>query len=433
MHVIVVMHGMWGTTNHMNEIVQTIQMKYPQSILYNCPVNTFFYTFQGIDICGLRLKQDLQQFLSNWKKDHDGSSEDEINSISFIGYSAGGLFNRYCVGLLFQENFFQTIKPIHFITIATPHLGIRNNSRISSGRMMNILGDNIVTLYAGRTGQQLALVDGNERRTNGEGGENQLLLEMSLPDSVFYKGLALFSHIYIYSNGRADNTVPFCTSSLSQTNKYKEASTVPPPSPIDSTILTDETKPSIDSDPSEENSSSPLSSSSSRLLLSPRYNFIVTQERIDSDQSIIPESKPIEYDFFQTGKYLFLLILFSPVLLLHCFIFLVAFRIPSLCFPLPKNYQEELIPISLPVKGLVPKDSCPLLILRHLRCLPIYRVVAMLPGPHTHGTIICRSWKTNGGMEVITHLVEDVLSLSLIEKQCHDDFQQKLENRMVHN
>lgn len=422
MHVIVVMHGMWGNTSHMNEIIEVIQMKYTQSIIYNCSVNTFFYTFQGIDICGLRLKQDLQQYLADWKekyssssntedlnqsdendqkdlkKENDQKERNEITSISFIGYSAGGLFNRYCVGLLYQDNFFQSIKPIHFITIATPHLGIRNNSRISSGRLMNLLSDQIVTLYAGRTGQQLALLDG--------GNENQLLLEMSHPDSVFYKGLALFSHIYIYSNGRADNTVPFCTSSLSQKNKYKEGSLNSPSPPTEESPLT---------------STPPLSS---------RYKFIVTQERIDSDQTIIPESKPIEYDFFQTGMYLLLLLIFSPILLLHLFIFVVAIRIPSLFFSSPKNAQKELVPRTLTVNGLVPRDSCPLLMLKNLRSLPIYRVVAMLPGPHTHGTIICRSWKTNGGMEVITHLVEDVLSLS---QQCHDDFQQKLEDSMIHN
>jgi hypothetical protein len=408
----------------MNEIVQAIQTKYSRSIVYNCPVNTFFYTFQGVDICGLRLKHNLKQFLQNWKNDH----QEEIKSISFIGYSAGGLFNRYCVGLLFQENFFKTIQPTHFITIATPHLGIRNNSRISSGRLMNILGDIIVTLYAGRTGQQLALVDGTK-------GENQLLLEMSLPDSVFYKGLALFSHIYIYSNGRADNTVPFCTSSLSQRNGYKTSTTMKSSlSPIDSTTLTYQTKQSIDTDPSEDESPlSPTTSSSKPFLLSSRYQFIVTQERIDSDQTVIPESKPIEYDLFQTMKLLLLLLIFSPLILLHCLFFLIAVRLPSLCFSFPKNLQEDLIPRTVSANGGVPNDSCPLLILRHLRALPIYRVVVMLPGPHTHGTIICRSWKTNGGMEVITHLVEDVLSLSFLEERSRDDFQQRLENTMVHN
>jgi hypothetical protein len=430
-HLIVVMHGMWGSTSHMNEIVQAIESKSSSphrcSLIYNCPVNHFFYTFQGIDICGWRLKQDLKEFISCWTTAHPSQP---IQSISFIGYSAGGLFNRYCVGLLFQESFFQEIKPIHFITIATPHLGIRNNSRVSSGRLMNSFADLIVGLYAGRTGQQMALIDDDD--TIG----NQLLYEMSLPNSVFMKGLSLFPHLFIYSNGRADNTVPFCTSSLSQRNNYKSFSSSAPTSlPLKQEEDDSERTPTLSP------SLSPLSSSSSPLLsptspppLSSRYQFIVTQERIDSDQTPIPSSKPIEYDLYPTLKLLLLFILGFPLVILHCSIFFLVLRIPSLCYSFPSNWQEKMIPRSNSNNGRrIFKDSCPLLILQHLRQLPIYRVVALLPGPHTHGSIICRGWKNPGGMEVITHLVDDVLlSLHPIDANTNP-YQQKLEECLIQN
>ena len=72
--------------------------------------------------------------------------------LSLVGYSAGGLFVRYCVGLMEHEGFFSgsnetdsetetktdttpttpttttpynfTVTPLHLVTIATPHLGV---------------------------------------------------------------------------------------------------------------------------------------------------------------------------------------------------------------------------------------------------------------------------------------------------------------------
>ena len=230
MHLIVIMHGMWGSSGHMREIVESIKIKYPQVIIYNSTVNTFFYTFQGIDYCGYRLQLGIQQFILDYQQSQpqqqqQGQEQSQqgqqiIDSISFIGYSAGGLFNRYCIGLLYQQNFFNKIKPIHFITIATPHLGIRHNSRLSTGRISNFIADTMVPIYAGRTGCQMALLDGSST-------ENQLLYEMSLPNSVFIQALSLFSHLYIYSNANNDHTVPFCTSSLSHKNIYKNISINP--------------------------------------------------------------------------------------------------------------------------------------------------------------------------------------------------------------
>ena len=46
-----------------------------------------------------------------------------VSKISFIGYSLGGLINRWIVGRLEAEDFFETIQPINFVTLATPHLG----------------------------------------------------------------------------------------------------------------------------------------------------------------------------------------------------------------------------------------------------------------------------------------------------------------------
>ena len=48
----------------------------------------------------------------------------KVTRFSITGYSLGGLLARYVIGALYATKFFDTIKPVNFTTIATPHLGI---------------------------------------------------------------------------------------------------------------------------------------------------------------------------------------------------------------------------------------------------------------------------------------------------------------------
>jgi hypothetical protein len=93
-------------------------------------------------------------------------------------------------------------------------------------------------------------------------GERPLLLEMSVPGSIFYEGLKRFQHVYFYANAnrvgspplyyilwasrscplclmcgwcryvRQDNTVNYITASLSEDNPYRGL-VQPPPSSVE--------------------------------------------------------------------------------------------------------------------------------------------------------------------------------------------------------
>lgn len=71
------------------------------------------------------------------------------------GYSAGGLFNRYAAGLLHREGFFASVRPLCFITIATPHLGCRELPHSAGQRLRNGFMATVSNFYCGRSGQQV--------------------------------------------------------------------------------------------------------------------------------------------------------------------------------------------------------------------------------------------------------------------------------------
>ena len=48
----------------------------------------------------------------------------KVTRFSITGYSLGGLLARCVIGALHAAKFFDTVEPVNFTTIATPHLGI---------------------------------------------------------------------------------------------------------------------------------------------------------------------------------------------------------------------------------------------------------------------------------------------------------------------
>jgi triacylglycerol esterase/lipase EstA (alpha/beta hydrolase family) len=57
----------------------------------------------------------------------------EINKISFIAHSIGGLVARYAIARLYRPRTGDIcgLEPINFVAVATPHLGSRGNKQVS--------------------------------------------------------------------------------------------------------------------------------------------------------------------------------------------------------------------------------------------------------------------------------------------------------------
>ena len=151
----------------------------------------------------------------------------QITSISFIGHSLGGLTQTYAIAYIHKHSphFFEKIKPINFVALASPFLGLSNENPIY---VKFALDFGVV----GRTGQDLGLTwrppamvrsgwgamiagigtEGQRAHRQMDPGSKPLL--RILPSGPAHHVLKLFSNRTVYSNVVNDGIVPLRTSCL---------------------------------------------------------------------------------------------------------------------------------------------------------------------------------------------------------------------------
>ncbi|MCJ1404010.1 hypothetical protein MMC11_007234 [Xylographa trunciseda] len=151
----------------------------------------------------------------------------QITSISFIGHSLGGLTQTYAIAYIYKHSpeFFQKIKPINFVALASPFLGLSNENPIYVKFALNFG-------LVGRTGQDLGLTwrpptmvrggweamiggigtDGHRANRQLDPGSKPLL--RILPTGPAHQVLKMFRNRTVYSNVVNDGIVPLRTSCL---------------------------------------------------------------------------------------------------------------------------------------------------------------------------------------------------------------------------
>ena len=152
----------------------------------------------------------------------------KVTSISFIGHSLGGLVQTYAIAYVQKHSprFFQIIKPINFVALATPFLGLSNENPLYVKFALDFG-------LVGRTGQDLGLAwsPPNIARTGwsailgglGAGAQktkhkqhdpgSKPLLRI-LPTGPAHRTLRLFRKRTVYANVVNDGIVPLRTSCL---------------------------------------------------------------------------------------------------------------------------------------------------------------------------------------------------------------------------
>jgi len=149
----------------------------------------------------------------------------KFTSISFIGHSLGGLVQMYAIAYIHKHSptFFETIKPINFIAMASPMLGLSNENPMYVKFALDFG-------LVGRTGQDLGLTwrtptlakSGWTAMSSVFGGQNQHdqedpgakpLLRI-LPTGPAHLVLRMFRNRTLYSNVVNDGIVPLRTSCL---------------------------------------------------------------------------------------------------------------------------------------------------------------------------------------------------------------------------
>ncbi|WVR04162.1 hypothetical protein IAU60_001161 [Kwoniella sp. DSM 27419] len=169
-------------------------------------------TWDGVDVCAQRIAEEVDKEIERLHEE-----DKDVTGFSVMGYSMGGLYARYLIGILHaRRSFFARHKPVSFSTAATPHLGV-----LKYGTLANTVVHTVGRQLFSRTGRQIYCLD-KEPEWGGRG----LLEVMADPGCTFTRALRLFPKVMIVANGCRDATVPYPTASISSHDPFQDTSTL---------------------------------------------------------------------------------------------------------------------------------------------------------------------------------------------------------------
>ncbi|KZV54510.1 hypothetical protein F511_01308 [Dorcoceras hygrometricum] len=235
-HLIVMVNGIIGSAQDWRYGAKKFVKAFPQDVIVHCSEsNSSMLTFNGVDVMGKRLADEVISVV----KRHPN-----LQKISFVAHSLGGLVARYAAACLYEQDFtgksskdnseymldelkesseemppterIAGLEPVNFITSATPHLGSRGHKQVPG-----FCGFKTVEKVAshasgllGRTGKHLFLRD-------HENGKPPLLLQISSDSDnlKFISALKSFKRRVAYANTHHDHLVGWSSSSLRNRNQ----------------------------------------------------------------------------------------------------------------------------------------------------------------------------------------------------------------------
>ncbi|XP_024627888.1 uncharacterized protein [Medicago truncatula] len=230
-HLLVLVHGILASTADWTYAEAELKKRLGKNFLiYVSSSNAYTKTFTGIDGAGKRLADEVLQVVKK---------TESLKRISFLAHSLGGLFARYAIAVLYSHDTYNKdqlgdlahsmagnsqstsftkggmiagLEPINFITLASPHLGVRGKRQLPfllGVPILEKLAAPMAPLFVGRTGSQLFLTDGKPNRP-------PLLLRMAsdCEDRKFLSALGAFKCRIVYANVSYDHMVGWRTSSI---------------------------------------------------------------------------------------------------------------------------------------------------------------------------------------------------------------------------
>ncbi|KAL5200055.1 hypothetical protein ABZP36_021258 [Zizania latifolia] len=231
-HLLILVHGIMASPSDWTYGEAVLKRRLGDNFfIYASSSNIYTKTFDGIDVAGRRLANEVLDVILKIAG---------LRKISFLAHSLGGLFARYAISILYSMETkgagqcgaciapttggsqksectsglgaIAGLEPISFITLATPHLGVRGKNQLPFLQGLSILeklAAPLAPLVVGRTGAQLFLID-------GEPSKAPLLLQMSSDheDTNFISALVAFKNRILYKNVSYDHMVGWRTSSI---------------------------------------------------------------------------------------------------------------------------------------------------------------------------------------------------------------------------
>lgn len=163
--------------------------------------NENFRSFNGIKLCGEGLAQEIVNCVDR---------NVDLERISIVGNSLGGLYARYAISLLFNERDGSIcgLKPYRFMSVATPHLGVRNWTFTDDyGCSAPDIIKRIASKVMMTTGKDIF-------GFKEENSEEETLLFRMATEGLFLAPLRSFSDRRLYGNLRRDLVVPLGTAAF---------------------------------------------------------------------------------------------------------------------------------------------------------------------------------------------------------------------------
>ncbi|ODV59593.1 putative lipase ROG1, partial [Ascoidea rubescens DSM 1968] len=198
LHLVLLTHGLHSNVSadmyYIKEQIDKTSSKTGENLIVRGYPGNICKTERGIKYLGSRMAEYIiKDILPNHLN---------IDKISFIGHSLGGLVQTFSIAYI-ENNypwFFKKIKPVNFITLASPLLGILN---IDQPSYINIA---LSSGMVGKTGMDLGL-----KLTELNSTTPLLYL---LPTGPAHRILKKFKNRTIYANAINDGIVPLRTSGL---------------------------------------------------------------------------------------------------------------------------------------------------------------------------------------------------------------------------
>ena len=201
-HLVVLAHGFWGGPGSVAQLSAAIHAAHGRDLrllVHNSEANFSYFvgktvgsshytTTTGVEVGGRKLAEEIQGLKAKYPS---------LQRISLIGFSLGGLYVRAAAPLIEHLG----LKPVNFITVASPHCGVRGHvlTLIESAMRLGVLG---------KTGEDLIFGD-----SRGRGGM-PLLTWMSHPDSPHWKAVSRYPNRVIAANMHGDDKVPYYSAAL---------------------------------------------------------------------------------------------------------------------------------------------------------------------------------------------------------------------------
>ncbi|KAF8063649.1 IPK2 [Scenedesmus sp. PABB004] len=231
-HLIVLVNGLFGGPANWDVTCDALRRELPAAVLLHpSAVNTRFATYDGIDVCGARLADEVRGVVA---------AHPSLTRLSIVAHSMGGLIARHALGALYNPGLGTVcgLAPAHFVSIASPHLGCDADGvaqvpfvgwtgglPLLGGPLYRLLADiagPTASLIFRATGRQFFMLDGTTTTTRGgaDAGTARLplllQLTMDCPDRglYFYSALTSFESRTCYANTDGDHLVGWANSSL---------------------------------------------------------------------------------------------------------------------------------------------------------------------------------------------------------------------------